>query len=72
MPKTVEYHSKGIREVYSKPHCHSCWDCQHCADMVDVTQYFCRARGLSSLRDRNFPYDNTKCKEFREKDGKNS
>lgn len=66
MPKTIEYHAKGIIEIYSKKDCHSCWDCMHCVNMVDASQYMCRARGLSNLRDRNFPYDNTKCEEFKD------
>lgn len=69
MPKIVEQYPQGIREVYSKTGCHSCWDCAYCINMADVTQYMCRSRGLSSLHTRNFPYDNTKCKEFMTRDG---
>lgn len=70
MPKTVEYCTNGIREVYSKKGCNSCWNCKHLVNMVDPSHYMCRSRALSSHHDRNFPYDNTKCEEY--KDGENS
>lgn len=65
MPKITEYRDNGVREVYIKKRCHSCWDCQYCINMVDPTQYMCKSKWLSSSRNRNFPYDNTKCEEFR-------
>lgn len=68
MPKTIEYHPKGIREVYTKPGCRCCWDCKYCVNMADITHYICRARGLTSKRTPKFPYDNTKCKEFELRD----
>lgn len=70
MPKTVEYYPNGVREISHKKACHSCWDCSHCVDMIDVTHYLCTARRLSSKRNVNFPYDNTKCKEFKARDDK--
>ena len=69
MPKTIEYHTHGVRELYLRPGCHSCWDCKNCVDMTDPTHYMCRDRGLTSHRDRNFPYDNTRCRRFKDRHG---
>jgi hypothetical protein len=65
--KSVEYHKHGIREIYSRNNCHSCWDCGYCVDMANPNQYMCRCRGLTSLKNKNFPYDNTKCEEFKQR-----
>lgn len=67
MPKTVEYLSNGVREVYSKKECHSCWDCLNCR--ATSNGYVCEARSLSTYRNSKFPFDNTKCKEFKSIDG---
>jgi hypothetical protein len=66
MPKTVEYHKHGIREISEKKGCHSCWDCVHCRETFDPTFYICNVgeKCLSSHTNRKFPFDNTKCKEF--------
>lgn len=69
MPKTIEYAQNGVREVYSRKDCHSCWECAHCIDMVDPTHYMCRAKSISSKNDWRFPFDNTKCEEFKHKYG---
>lgn len=69
MPKMVEYHTNGVREIYSRKECHSCWDCQYCVNMADSSHYICRSRGINSHKSINFPYDNTKCKEFKHRDG---
>lgn len=70
MPKTVEYCNKGVREVYSKKGCNSCWNCKHC-DVSVYKGYVCLTRRLSTHININFPYDNTKCKEFEQRNGEN-
>lgn len=70
MPKTVEYYPNGTREWWHTSGCNSCWDCENCVNMVDPSHYMCKARGLNSHRNIKFPYDNTRCKEFKRRNDK--
>ena len=68
MAKTVEYTSKGTRTVTKKKGCHSCWDCEHCKATCDPSLYICIPRMTSSRHTWKFPFDNTKCQEFKARD----
>lgn len=57
MPKTVEFYGKGIREIYPKKGCHSCYDCLH----LHIDKHCMRKHKEISGK---FPYDNTKCPDF--------
>ena len=70
MPKTIEYCTNGVREIPVKKECHSCWDCKYLVNMVDPSQYMCRSRTLNNRYNKRFPYDNTRCKEFKARDEK--
>lgn len=71
MSKNKEYTEKGVREFYSLKGCHSCMDCVHCLAQMSIvdkkTQYHCDIKiGKNTILDRRFPYDNTKCEDFKE------
>jgi hypothetical protein len=70
MPKIIEYTYKGTRTVTKKKDCNSCWDCAHCHATCDPALYICVPRALSNRRNWKFPFDNTKCEEFKPRDGK--
>jgi hypothetical protein len=58
--KRIQIQSNGIRTIHSKKGCHSCVDCEYYSEGA------CAVKHRSSLFDRNFPYDNTKCEEFKD------
>ena len=67
MPKTVEHYQNGVREVVHKKGCHSCWECKYCQIDSDISLFIvCTKQNVSNLSRANFPYDNTRCKEFEE------
>lgn len=68
MPKNKEYTENGVREFYSVKGCNNCYDCQNLVSSQSQfsTVYNCKAKkGKTSIFDRRFPYDNTKCKDFK-------
>lgn len=64
--KTIEYYTNGKREVIHKEGCHSCLNCIHCQELNSaiICALYCR----SSEHTHNFPYDNTTCHSFANKD----
>lgn len=74
MSKRIEFFQNGIRKVQSKKDCHSCYDCIYLQDVydacIDGCLKMCFVAGKSEEYHKNFPYDNTKCKEWRNKDDK--
>lgn len=69
MPRNREYFSNGVRDYYSKKDKHSCLDCKHCDRSRGSLGYVYTCQVISrnnSLEKRNFPYDNTACKDFQE------
>lgn len=67
--KRIQIQNNGIRQIQSKAGCNSCQDCKHCQCgeiSYDKWYYFCLVQHKSSIVDKNFPYDNTKCKEFKD------
>lgn len=66
MPKTIEYSNKGMREVYFRKSCHSCWDCTHCLPTFK-SYYACEVRLISAQNNSKFPFDNTICKEYKDR-----
>ena len=67
MSTIKEYSIKGVRDIRQVKGCNDCLSCRHIAG-TSFSKYACKVRGKSTLNDRKFPYDNTKCKEYRPKD----
>lgn len=62
--KSIYTYKNGIRTVYDRKGCHSCWDCEHFSEPSKS----CKVKNIDSNIRRNFPYDNTICKEYKEKE----
>ena len=69
MPKNREFYTHGMREYYSVKGKHSCLDCKHCIREKGMMDYIYKCAVIprnNSYDKRNFPYDNTACKEFQQ------
>ena len=67
--KRIQIQSNGVRTIQSKKGCNNCIDCVHCEaeKLGECTLYYiCCVQHKNGLIDHNFPYDNTKCKEFKD------
>lgn len=71
MAKNKEFMGTGWRQWQTIKGCHSCLECQHCnlhTDTKGGLVYKCdKFIGKTSNIDKRFPYDNTRCKEFKDK-----
>ena len=65
--KSIQVHKNGIRTIYERKGCHSCYDCLYLCKKKDHYTCYVRTR-VNSLTGRNFPYDNTKCEDFEDKE----
>ena len=61
-----EINENGIREIHQRKGCNCCYVCAHLEYHGSPIGYKCSKMKKSHFHDPRFPYDNTKCKEFRQ------
>ena len=61
--KVKQIHFNGIREANYNPGFGHCMECVHLVTISGV--YRCAMRDKISISDTRFPYDNTKCEDFK-------